>query len=268
MKRFIITLALLSALGALFFGFVPLAFYRIFHLGVLLLLLYGVAVILLLVFWNAFPDMMFPGYPKEQHLWWRVLRGVTTAGLCLVFLAGSFLTWRLFQAGHLDPPPEDDPQPATVVVPGCLVRETGPSLMLQYRLEAALDYLQKHPDAPVVVSGGQGPREPVSEAQAMADYLITNGISEDRIYKEDRSTDTQQNVALSAEVIRREGLPERLVVATDAYHQLRVRIYAETQGFQEVYAQSGKSPWGLVPSYGVREMLAIGEAVFLNGGTL
>ena len=60
MKRAIMTIALLSALGALFFGLAPLAAYRIFHLGVLLLLLYGVGVILLLVFWDGFPDMMFP----------------------------------------------------------------------------------------------------------------------------------------------------------------------------------------------------------------
>lgn len=267
MKRFVFAIALLSALAALFFGLAPLAGYRIFHLGVLLLLLYGAGVILLLVFWNAFPDMMFPGYPKEQHLWWRILRGAAAAGLCLSVLVGGFLSWHIFQAGRLNPPPQDE-TPATVVVMGCLVREDGPSLMLRYRLDAALDYLREHPDAPVVVSGGQGDREPVSEAQAMAEYLIANGIEESRIYKEDRSGDTQQNITLSGEIIRREGLPQRLVIATDAYHQLRARIYAGTQGFGEVYAQSGKSPWGLVPSYGVREMLAIGEAVFLNGGKL
>ena len=57
MKRVIMTIALLSALGALFFGLAPLAAYRIFHLGVLLLLLYGVGVILLLVFWDFFPGV-------------------------------------------------------------------------------------------------------------------------------------------------------------------------------------------------------------------
>ena len=267
MKRVIMTIALLSALGALFFGLAPLAAYRIFHLGVLLLLLYGVGVILLLVFWDGFPDMMFPGYPKEQVLWWRILRGVAAAGLCLSVVVGGLLSWRIFQAGRLNPPPQDA-EPATVVVLGCLVREDGPSLMLRYRLDAALEYLREHPQAPVVVSGGQGSREPVSEAQAMAEYLMANGIAGDRIYQENQSTDTQQNIILSGEIIRREGLPERLVIATDAYHQLRVQIYAGTQGFREVYAQSGESPWGLVPSYGVREMLAIGEAVFLNGGTL
>ncbi len=102
----------------------------------------------------------------------------------------------------------------------------------------------------------------------MADYLMANGIKEDRIYKEDRSTSTRQNLELSAAVIREAGLPERLVIVTDSYHQLRGRIYARLQGFGEVYGVSGRCPWGLFPSYGVREMLAIGQAVLLNGGSL
>lgn len=268
MKRIIMPLALLTALGALFFGLAPLVGYRIFHLGVLLLLLYGVGVILLLVFWDAFPDLMFPGYPKEQYLWWRILRTVAALLLCAAFLTGCVLSALIFRAGRLNPPPKDSTEPATVLIMGCLVKEHGPSLTLQYRMDAALDYLRENPAAVAVASGGQGAKEPVSEAQAIADYLIANGIEPERIYQEDLSTDTQQNVAFSAELIRREGLPERLVIATDAYHQLRARIYARLEGFQEVYGQSGKSPWGLVPSYGVREMLAIAEAVFVNGGTL
>lgn len=266
MKRIVMIIALLSALAALFFGLFPLVGYRIFNLGVLLLLLYGVGVILLLIFWDAFPDMMFPGYPKEQFLWWRILRAALAALLALLVAAGSFLSALMFRAGRLNPPPEGET--ATVVVLGCLVRESGPSLMLRYRLETALQYLQENPEAPVVVSGGQGEREPVSEAQAMAEYLITNGIDETRIYKEDISTNTWQNLAFSAEIIRREALPETLVIVTDTYHQLRAGIFARTQGFSAFYGCSGKCPWGLLPSYGVREMLAVAQAVILNGGSL
>jgi len=266
MKRTVMILALVSATVALFFGLAPLVGYRIFHLGVLLLLLYGAGVVLLLVFWDAFPDMMFPGYPKEQYLWWRVLRGILVGVLAAMLVVGAILSVVMVKAGRFNRPPEGET--ATVVVLGCLVREDGPSLMLRYRLDAALQYLLDHPDTSVVVSGGQGEREPTSEAQAMADYLIANGIEQERIYKEDRSTNTRQNIAMSAEVIRQAGLPEPLVIVTDSYHQLRGRIYAKLQGFTEVYGVSGRCPWGLFPSYSVREMLAVGEAVVLNGGSL
>lgn len=262
MKRIVMTAALLSALVSLFFGLVPLVGYRIFNLGVLLLLLYGVGVILLLIFWDAFPDMMFPGYPKEQFLWWRVTRGILAVLLAAMVAAGGVLSAMMFRAGRLNPPPEGET--ATVVVLGCLVRESGPSLMLRYRLDAALQYLQENPEAPVVVSGGQGEKEPVSEAAAMAEYLITNGIDADRIYREDVSTNTWQNISFSGGIIRREGLPETLVIVTDTYHQMRAAIFAGRQGFDTVYACSGKCPWGLLPCYGVREMLAIAQAVILG----
>lgn len=266
MKRTVMVLALLSAVAALFFGLAPLIGYRIFHLGVLLLLLYGVGVILLMLFWEAFPDMMFPGYPKEQYLWWRVVRGILVGVLVVMLAAGAALSAVMVKAGRFNPPPEGEP--ATVVVLGCLVRENGPSLMLRYRLEAALEYLQNNPETPVVVSGGQGDKEPVSEAQAMAEYLIANGIEEERIYQEDRSTNTRQNLAFSGEVIRQSALPEALVIVTDSYHQLRSRIYARLAGFEKVYGVSGRCPWGLFPSYSIREMLAVGEAVLLQGGSL
>lgn len=266
MKRAVMVLALLTAAVALFFGLAPLVGYRIFHLGVLLLLLYGVGVILLLVFWDAFPDMMFPGYPKEQYLWWRIVRGILAGVLAAVLAVGCVLSALMFRAGRLNRPPEGET--ATVVVLGCLVRENGPSLMLRYRLEAALQYLRENPGAPVVVSGGQGPEEPMSEAQAMEEYLLANGIEQERIYKEDRSTNTRQNIDFAAEVVREAGLPEALVIVTDSYHQLRGRIYARLQGFDTVYGVSGKCPWGLFPSYGVREMLAVGQAVLLHGGSL
>lgn len=266
MKHTVITLALLSAAAALFFGLAPLVGYRIFHLGVLLLLLYGVGVVLLLVFWEAFPDMMFPGYPKEQYLWWRIIRGVLVGVLAAMLVAGAVLSALMVKAGKLNPPPEEET--ATVVVLGCLVREEGPSLMLRYRMEAALGYLRNNPESPVVVSGGQGENEPNSEAQAMAEYLIANGIEQNRIYKEDKSTNTRENLTFSAEVIRREGLPELLVIVTDSYHQLRGRIYARTQGFTQVYGVSGKCPWKLFPSYSIREMLAVMDAVVFNGGSI
>ena len=139
MKRTLMALVLLTALVALFFGLAPLVGYRIFNLGVFLLLLYGVGAILLLVFWDAFPDMMFPGYPKEQYLWWRITRSILAGILALMVAGGLFLSALMFRAGKMNPPPEGE-EPTTLVVLGCLVRENGPSLMLRRRVETALDY--------------------------------------------------------------------------------------------------------------------------------
>ena len=72
--------------------------------------------------------------------------------------------------------------PQVMVILGCRVMPGGkPSMLLQDRLETALDYLEEDPDILVVVSGGQGSNEPVSEAACMAGWLEERGISEDRI---------------------------------------------------------------------------------------
>ena len=73
-----------------------------------------------------------------------------------------------------------------LVILGCQVKPEGPSMLLQDRLNKALDYWKEHPDITIVVSGGQGPDEPVTEARAMADYLIQAGVPEDSLMLEEQ----------------------------------------------------------------------------------
>lgn len=71
-----------------------------------------------------------------------------------------------------------------VVVLGAQVRKSGPSLVLRYRLDKAIEYLDENPNTICIVSGGKGPNEPFPEAQGMADYLKEHGIAEQRILEE------------------------------------------------------------------------------------
>ena len=72
-------------------------------------------------------------------------------------------------------------QPEIMVIFGCQVKPDGPSALLRDRLDTALDYLEGHPDLTVVVTGGQGDDEHVSEAQCMYDYLTGHGVDGERI---------------------------------------------------------------------------------------
>ena len=81
-----------------------------------------------------------------------------------------------------------------VVVLGCGVFPDGRlTLSLMKRLNSAYDYLIAHPDTICIVSGGQGPNEPTTEAYSMAQYLLEKGIPEERIIQEDKSTSTNEN---------------------------------------------------------------------------
>ena len=112
---------------------------------------------------------------------------------------------------------------AAVVVFGAGVNGTVPSLSLQVRLQAALDYLEDRPDIPVVVSGGQGPGEEITEARCMADWLIRHGVAPERILLEERSTNTRENVAFSREMLMEAGIDPLSSIAyvTADYHLCR-----------------------------------------------
>lgn len=147
--------------------------------------------------------------------------------------------------------------PCTVVVLGCQVLPDGrPSLMLQNRIRAAYGYLTAHPDAVCVASGGQNDREPGTEARCIRDALVSMGIDQARIRTEERSQSTEENLAFSAAVIREEGLPTAVVIASDNFHQLRAAIWAEREGLTP-YAAGCASPWFLTASYWAREAAAL-----------
>ncbi|GAA3464693.1 YdcF family protein [Saccharothrix longispora] len=78
----------------------------------------------------------------------------------------------------------------------------------------------------VVVSGGQGPDEDVSEAAAMRDYLVRRGVPDDRVLVEDRSTTTEQNLAYSARVLAEHGWQGRAVGVTNNFHVFRAAVTA------------------------------------------
>ena len=144
----------------------------------------------------------------------------------------------------------------TVVVLGCKVNGETPSLTLRDRLDAATAYLNAHPEVNCVVSGGQGEDEAISEAECMKRYLLAKGIAEDRIYMEDRSTSTRENLLFSQQVIAQNGLEPAIAIVTNEYHQYRSAQIAKALNMT-AYAVPAKTPIWLFPTYYVREMLAI-----------
>ena len=160
----------------------------------------------------------------------------------------------IFMVKEANDPPKDEN--TTVVVLGCKVRDGAPSLMLRRRLEAAYDYLSEHESVFAVVSGGQGDDESVSEAQCMRDWLVSEGIAPERIFMEDRSVNTVENLRFSKRIISENGLPEKITLVTDGYHQLRAEMIAEKQGIK-AYNISGCTSWYIAPTYWVREWFGV-----------
>lgn len=142
-----------------------------------------------------------------------------------------------------------------LIVLGAKVNGTNPSLILKYRIEEADKYLQEHPDTKVVVSGGKGPDEGISEAEAMKNGLLKRGIDENRIIIEDKSTSTKENLAFSKEYIDCEK--DKVLVVTTDFHVMRAVGIAKQEGYEQVDGLPAKSVWYLIPTNYLREFLAV-----------
>lgn len=152
---------------------------------------------------------------------------------------------------------------ATVIVLGCDVDKDGVGSILKSRLDLALGYLNANPDSVCIVSGGQVDDEPESEVAVMYDYLVDAGISPERIYIEDRFTDTKENLEYSKEIIDENGLESETVIVTSNYHVYRALKRAEESGL-DAQALSCRTPVWLWPAAYIREMYGILELWFID----
>lgn len=121
-----------------------------------------------------------------------------------------------------------------ILVLGCAAPNGKPSGMLQDRLnEAMILYNQGY--APyIMVSGGVGEGEPLSEAAVMYRYLVSKGVPKENILLENRSTRTWENIFFSKEVLDSYGLSKVLIV-TSSFHLARAIFTANRLGYTEVY---------------------------------
>ncbi len=208
------------------------------------LLFFGV-----LFLWGVFQNKINKNLQRKK--WLRVLRGVLITGYAAFTLLFAVESVLLINA--VNTVPEED---ATMVVLGCGVRGTEPSQMLRLRLDAAEKHLKENPDMKAVLSGGQGPGEDITEAQCMYNELIKRGISPDRLFMEDRSTNTRENIAFSSEIIEKEGLSENLAVVSNNFHLYRASLSVKAEGLN-FGAVSAFTPYPLLLTYVMREYLGI-----------
>lgn len=121
---------------------------------------------------------------------------------------------------------QGDPNPQVMVIFGCQMRKDGPSILLRDRLDTALDYLEEHPDIKIIVTGGKGDDEHISEAQGMYDYLTAHGADGEKIWMEDKSRNTWQNINNTFALMEREGwdLTDDVLLVSSGFHLARIEM--------------------------------------------
>ena len=196
---------------------------------------------------------------------WQAKAGKITLSAIGIFLAAGILLC-LFLSVCMVMRANRKPQesPKAVIVLGCKVRNGVPSRMLRRRLESAKKALDETPDAICIVSGGQGTDESITEAQCMFHWLTENGVDAERIFMEDKSTSTFENLSFSKKILDEQGISDRILIATDGYHEMRAQMLAAHEGLTDTYAASAQTSWYLLPTYWVREWFGIVEAFVLE----
>lgn len=208
-------------------------FYRIWLLGGIVFLLMAVCVPL--------------------GVWGRVPAWVRVTFSVLVILGLGLLTFiEILVIRHFDDPEQDVD---VLIILGAQVKEDRPSLVLGYRLDKAIEYMNAHPDVVCIVSGGQGPSEPHTEAEGMYRYLTEHGIAPERIIKEDRSANTIQNIEFSKKLIP-EGA-ERVGILTNNFHIFRATAIAKKQGIKGAVGIVAPSKKEYLPTNLFREFFGV-----------
>jgi len=140
------------------------------------------------------------------------------------------------------------------------------SRTLWERMQKGLNYLERFPKVKVVLSGGQGPGEKISEAEGMRRFLVEQGISDERILKEDRSTSTMENFRFSKDILVQQldfQNLEKVAVITNDFHLFRSKILARRNGLIPLGIPS-PTPWYLVPNVYLREYFAVVKSLIFD----
>lgn len=254
MRKMIQGIILLSGFMFLFWFLLPFLSRRILNIGNLTGIIVFSCVVLYGIFFSRINDFVRKVWEKPSG---KLLLGIfAVVGVIILFLTITFSLFMIFAAKQK---PVGNP---TVVVLGCRVYGENASLMLMERLESAEKYLNKNPDALCIVSGGQGEGELISEAECMFRYLKTAGIDPIRIYKEDQSTSTRENLLFSRKIMLQEKLNEEVLIVTNEFHLYRSSKIAKSLGLSS-FSLPAKTAWWLFPTYYVRELYGIiSEIVF------
>lgn len=152
-----------------------------------------------------------------------------------------------------------------LIVLGARLYGETPSPSLLERLKMAKEYLDEYQSVKVVVSGGQGADEDVSEGYAMSRYLIENGIDRDRIIIEDKSTSTFENLKFSLEKIRKTDDKKNIevLITSNKYHIFRSKLLAKRLGMVPYGLAAEIPPTTILSSY-IREYFAVIKSLFYD----
>ncbi len=193
-------------------------------------------------------------YLKKKETLYKFIKKISAVVMAIFILVESVMIFY----------PKHDLKTNTdyIIILGALVNKNKVSKSLKDRLDTCIEYLEKtNKDIKIVVSGGKGRGEDITEASAMKDYLISKGVDEDLIIAEEKSTTTKENFDFSKQII--EDISHKKIsdlnikVITTDFHTLRSKIISQKSGYKNVTFYTSKSSTSLAVLNYTREFFAL-----------
>ena len=200
---------------------------------------------------------------EEKHRIFNFCKRFFLVSVCTLAVLICYLEVLLLSYGEKDRSalPAD-----AVIVLGAGVNGQTPSAALRSRIDAVAAYIQVHPGIPVVLSGGQGSGEDISEAECMY-RALREDFAGTVFLLEERSTSTAENFAYSKEILAEYGLDTEnttIAVVTNDFHIYRSRLIAEREGLATLGVPAELPWWWLTANYYLREAFALVKTVLFD----
>ena len=212
-----------------------------------------------IILFYAFMPMIGLTFPVFARIATRIFTVILIIGLIVVGVTEALIIKASF--GNPDEPVD------YLLVLGAKVNPNGPSVSLWDRINGAYLYLEEHPDVIAVLSGGQGSDEPITEAECMYRELALLGIDPKRLWREENSTSTWENLSFSLDLIEAKTgqRPTKLGVLSSEYHLFRTGLQAKEFGVEFVGIPARTSRASQAINHFMREVAGVWHYLILGG---
>ena len=177
----------------------------------------------------------------------KIINNILKTGIVFFIITFTLLSAVIYSKSITEPKEKPD---ALIVLGAGLIGDKI-TLPLQNRLNAAAEYYFENPSVIIIVSGGQGSNETVTEAYAMKKYLISLGVLEDKIIEEGLSTRTVENLKFSKDILDNyfENDNYSIVYVTNGTHVFRSGLISNQMGLNSESIGAKNQPYLAVNQY-------------------
>lgn len=192
-------------------------------------------------------------WPKVPKVLRYAFRTIVAIGLAIFVICQGCILTQFFSKGEVGAD--------YIIVLGAQMRDWGPSVVYKARLDSAIKYLNNNPDTKVIVTGGQGANESISEGEGGKIYLVEQGISEDRILVEKESLDTDENISNALNLIDTSD-DMKIGIVTNNFHVFRGVLIAKRYTDADVSGIAAFTEYQYLPNNMVRETFGVLKDIF------